>query len=33
MFLKIKQKLFANEPKGAPQQAVWETFLEVCPKF
>ena len=30
MFFKIKQQLFANEPKGAPQQAVWGTFLRVC---
>jgi len=30
MFFKIKQQLFANEPKGGPQQAVWGTFLEVC---
>jgi len=30
MFVKIKQQLFANEPKGAPQQAVWGTFLRVC---
>jgi len=30
MFFKIKQQLFANEPKGAPQQVVWGTFLRVC---
>jgi len=26
----MKQQLFANEPKGAPQQLFWGTFLRVC---
>jgi len=30
MFFKMKQQLFANVPKGGPQQLFLGTFLRVC---